>query len=135
MTDTNELWQKDALARAALVRSGEASALELVDAAIARIEAVEPSIQALSSSDFEAARERAKTGPEGPLGGVPFLVKDLIAYPGLPHRLGSRLFAQQVAAEHTPYGAALEAAGLIVLGKTKTSELGASRVPLPARAQ
>lgn len=121
MTD---LWRLDATAQAALVRDGELSALELVDAAIARIEALEPELHALSSHDFDAARERARGELGGPLAGVPFLAKDLLGVPGLPHRFGSRLFAQQVANEHSPYSAALDAAGLNVLGKTTTSELG-----------
>ena len=119
-----ELWRLDASAQAALVQKGELSASELVDAAIDRTEALEPALNALSSHDFDAARARASGELSGPFAGVPFLVKDLVGYPGLPHRLGSRLFAGQVAAEHTPYSAALEAAGLVVLGKSTTSELG-----------
>ena len=121
MTD---LWRLDATAQAALIRDGELSALDLVDAAIERIEQNEPAIHALASHDFDAARARARGPLTGPFAGVPFLVKDLVGYPGLPHRMGSRLFAQQVATEHTPYSAALEAAGVVVLGKSTTSELG-----------
>src|SRR5262249_9699217 len=83
----------DGIAQAELVKSGAVTALELVDAAIARIEAIEPEVHALAGVNFEAARKRGRECPQGPLGGVPFLVKDLIAYPGLRHSMGSRLFA------------------------------------------
>ncbi|MCA9625218.1 MAG: amidase, partial [Myxococcales bacterium] len=121
---TNELWELDATELAARIARGELSALEAVEAAIARIDALEPKVHALASRDFEAARARARLAPTGPFGGVPFLVKDLLGYPGMRHASGSRLFASLVATEPTPYSEALDAAGLIVLGKTTTSELG-----------
>lgn len=121
---TNELWKLDATAQAQLVRQGEVTALDLVDAAIARIEALDPELNTLSTKGFDRARERAKTEPEGPFGGVPFLLKDSTAYPGLRHAMGSRLFASNVPVEGTPYSQALDAAGLVVLGKTTMSEIG-----------
>lgn len=121
---TDDLSSLDAVAQAQLVRSGEASALELVDAAIARIEALEPNVHALATTDFEAARTRARSGPTGPMGGVPFLVKDLVAYPGMRHAMGARLFDGHVATEPSPYSRRLDEAGVVVLGKTTTSELG-----------
>ena len=121
---TDELWKLDALAQAALVRRGDVTPLELVDAAIARIEAVEPQVHALAYRDFDYARQRAQAPLSGPLAGVPFLVKDLSAYPGMRHAMGSRLFASNVATEPTLYTERLDAAGLIVLGKTTTSEFG-----------
>lgn len=114
----------DAVGQAALVKAGELSALELVDAAIARIERLEPHVHALAGADFDQARRWARTQPSGALGGVPFLVKDLTPYPGLRYSMGSRLFAQHVASEPTPYTRRLDEAGLIVLAKTTTSELG-----------
>lgn len=114
----------DATAQAALVRDKEISAVELIDAAIARIEALEPRIGALASHDFDRARDAAKTPGDGLFAGVPFLLKDLLAYPGLPHTMGSRAMRGNVAAQGSPYAAAFDAAGLIVLGKTKTSEIG-----------
>ncbi len=114
----------DATAQAALVASGELTATELVDAAIARIEALDPQLGALASTDFERARSRAASDLSGPFAGVPFLVKDLIAYPGLPHTMGCRLLASQTPTAGTPYSERLDAAGLVVLGKTTTSEFG-----------
>lgn len=114
----------DATAQAALVRTGQVTALELVDAAIERIEALDPTIHAMATVDFEAARRRARDCPPGPLAGVPFVIKDLAAYPGMRHAMGSRLFAANVPSEPTPYSQRIDAAGLIVLGKATTSELG-----------
>jgi amidase len=120
----NELSRLDAVAQASLVARGEVSALELVEAAIRRIEALEPTIHALASHDFAAARARAAQRPAGPLGGVPFLVKDLLPYPGQRCAMGSRLFRANVAREGSPYTGCLDAAGLITLGKSTTSEFG-----------
>ncbi|MDY7233144.1 amidase [Hyalangium rubrum] len=121
MTDLSRL---DAVAQASLVSRGELSALELVDAAIRRIEALEPSIHALASHDFTAARARAAQKPSGPLAGVPFLLKDLLPYPGQRCAMGSRLFRSNMAREGSPYTERLDAAGLITLGKSTTSEFG-----------
>lgn len=121
----DDVFRLDAVGQAALVASGQLSALELVDAAIARCERLEKSVHALASHAFEAARERARSSQlTGPLAGVPFLIKDLLAYPGQAHALGSRLFAAQRAELGSPFTQRLDAAGLITLGKTTTSELG-----------
>lgn len=121
---TQDLMELDGVAQAALVETGKVSALELVDAAIARIERVEPKIHALASTDFEAARTRAKQKLSGPFAGVPFLIKDLLAYPGQSLTFGARLFQNHVAQAGSPYSARIDEAGLIPLGKTTTSELG-----------
>ncbi len=117
----------DATAQARLVSTGQASPLELVDAAIQRIERLEPHINALASTDFELARECARDArPQAdmPFPGVPTLLKDLLAYPGHPAGFGSRLFKGQPAPGGSDYTDALDRAGLIVLGKTTTSEFG-----------
>lgn len=78
MTDLARL---DATAQAELVRGGEASPLELVDAAIGRIEALNPEINAVIHPLFDKAREAAAGElPEGPFRGVPLLLKDLLAH-------------------------------------------------------
>ncbi len=120
----NDFSQLDAVAQAGLVARGEVSALELVESAIRRIEALEPKIHALASHDFAAARARAAQRPSGPLGGVPFLVKDLLMYPGQRCAMGSRLFRSNIANQGSPYTERLDAAGLITLGKSTTSEFG-----------
>lgn len=121
----DELSRMDATAQAQLMADGAITPLELVDATIERIERLEPAVHALDSRDFDAARERARSHrAEGPFGGVPLLVKDLLSVPGQPCRMGSRLFAGNVAQEGSPFTARLAAAGFNVLGKTTTSELG-----------
>lgn len=126
--NARELAALDATAQAALIRSGEATAAELVEAAIGRIEA-HPELNAVIIQRFDAAREAVAAGriPEGPFRGVPFLLKDIGAtQAGMPLYLGNRALA---AMDHqspgdTPLGARFRAAGLVTLGKTNLSELG-----------
>jgi amidase len=108
----------DATAQAELVRSRQASALELTDAAIARIERLNPELNAIASNGFELARERARAERlTGPFAGVPTLIKDLLPYPGYALEFGSRLFKGNVAQSGSDYSQALHDSGLIVLGK------------------
>lgn len=118
------LWTLDATAQADLVRSGELTATELVQASLNRIEALNPTLNAVCALDADAALARAATPLDGPFAGVPTLAKDLLATPGLPCAMGSRLFAGHVPTDPLPYTQAMDAAGLVVLGKTATSELG-----------
>src|SRR4051812_32277373 len=87
MTDPLDL---DALGQADLVRKGQVTPKELVEAAIARIEARNPVINAVIHERFEAARrEAAGQLPDGPFRGVPFLVKDAVcAMAGEPLHAG-----------------------------------------------
>jgi amidase len=116
---------KDVAEQAALVRSGEVSALDLVDAAIARLESARE-LNVLVHEDFDAAR-RAAAGslPDGPLAGVPFLLKD-VAEPqaGLPERMGSRALRDHIATETAWTVERYLAAGLIICGRTNTPEFG-----------
>src|SRR4051812_46313511 len=74
----------DATETAALIKRGEMSAAEVVQAAIARAEGLQPILNFLVNSDFDRALAKAKAGtPAGPFGGVPFLIKDLEDYKGL----------------------------------------------------
>lgn len=77
----------DAIAQAELVRQRKVSPLELIDAAIARIEALNPRLNAVIIPLFDQARAHARSGaiPDGQFRGVPFLLKDLgAAYGGDP---------------------------------------------------
>jgi amidase len=119
----------DAIAQAELVRQRRVSPLELVDAAIARIEALNPQLNAVIIPLFDQARAQAKSGaiPDGPFRGVPFLMKDLgAAYGGDPLYMGTRLLrdAHFIAPHDTYLAAKFKAAGFICLGKTNTPELG-----------
>lgn len=126
----------DATAQAELVRRREVSPLELVEAAIARIERLNPTLNAVISPLFEEARA-ALAGPglpEGPFTGVPFLLKDLLAEcAGAPLSEGSAFLR---GAYRSPQDSELVAryrrAGLVVLGKTNTSEFGILPTAEPA---
>lgn len=86
------LWEHDATGLAELVQKGEVRAIELVEAAIARAERVNPQINAIAERVYEEARERAgKVDRHVPLAGVPFAIKDLgIAWNGVPVHGGSK---------------------------------------------
>jgi amidase len=122
MTDLATL---DLIGHAELVRSGEATALELLDAAIARIEAAR-SLNAVICDLFDRAREQAAGPlPEGPLAGAPFLLKDLgAAIQGVPERMGSVALRDHVSGATSVVVARYLAAGLVVAGKTNTPEWG-----------
>jgi amidase len=118
----------DATAQAELVRRGDASPLELVDAAIARIERLDPQLNAVIHRNFDRARELANGKlPDGPFRGVPFLLKDLdVAADGLPMHAGTRFLkeAGYVSAHDSYLVSRFAAAGLVTVGKTNTPEFG-----------
>jgi amidase len=115
----------DATETAAMIRRGETTAAAVVEAAIARAEALQGGLNFIVNSDFDRALARAKAGPVGPFGGVPFLVKDLEDYVGLPTRGGSRSGAfRPIPAIQTSYISAFDRAGLVTLGKSATPEFG-----------
>ena len=121
---TDDFWRLDATAQADLVRRGEASALDLVNAAIARIERIDPQLNAVVLDLFDRARAQAQRGTDGPFAGVPFLIKDLDDLAGERTSMGSRLFEGYVATENGPYVDAALAAGVIPVGKSNTPEFG-----------
>jgi amidase len=118
----------DATAQAELVRSGEASPAELVDAAIERIEDLNPELNAVIHPLFEKAREAAASElPDGPFRGVPFVLKDLGPHSeGDPFHEGTK-FAKEAGhteAYDTELVKRFRRAGLVLVGKTNTPELG-----------
>ncbi len=121
----------DATAQAELVRRGQVTPLELVDAAIARIENLNPQLNAVIIPLFEKARHQAQAVlPDGPFRGVPFVIKDLTCTTGGdPYHAGMKLLKDlNWKAEHDSYLAAkFRNAGLICVGRANTPELG----PIP----
>src|SRR5881394_88486 len=106
-----------------LLRRKEVSPREVIDALRARIESVEPKIDAYLSIDFEAAlKEAEKANVDLPLGGVPIAIKDIINVKGQPCTCGSKILANY----RSPYDATviqrLRTAGAIPLGKTNMDE-------------
>ena len=125
----HDLSSFDASAQAELVRRRAVQPIELVDAAIARIEKVNPQINAVISERFEQARAEAQRSdlPDGPFRGVPFLLKDIGAHSaGDPFHAGMRFLRGLNWTEPTDnyLAAKFRAAGFVILGKTNTPELG-----------
>jgi amidase len=129
----SEYLDYDAIGLAELVRSGQVSARELIDTAITRAEAVDPALNAIVLKDYQAARNRASRGGrdgsgtlgDGPLAGVPYLVKDLGApVAGLRMSMGCRHFQHYTPTEDSLIIARSKQAGLNIFGKTNTPEMG-----------
>jgi amidase len=120
----------DALGLAALVKRGAISPLELVNAAIERIECWNPTLNAVIYKMYEQGRQAASTAiPGGQFAGVPFLLKDLLAdYAGVPLSSGSRYTQYWVPKKDSDLVRQIKNAGLIVLGKTSVPEFGLSSV-------
>ena len=125
---SDDLARMDATAQAELVSSGEASPAELLDAAIARSEQVNPEINAIIHDLSEEARAAVAEGvPDGPFKGVPFLLKDLgAAFAGQPLHMGMQLLkdADFRAPVDSFLAQRFREAGLVTFGKTNTPELG-----------
>jgi len=119
----------DATDQAALVASGEVSPTELLEAAIERIERIDPMLNAVVIRWFDHAREIA-AGPDLPTGrfrGVPFLIKDLFAnFAGQRISNGNVALkeARVIADEDTTLVTRYRAAGLVIAGRTNSPELG-----------
>jgi amidase len=122
----DELAFLDATAQAELVRTKQVKPLEMVEAAIARIERLNPRLNAVVAPMYGEARRLSQGELAGPFAGVPFLLKDLLAeYAGTPITEGSGFLAgRYTAAEDSELVARLKRAGLVVLGKTNTPEFG-----------
>jgi len=101
---------------------GETSAAELVDAHLARIERVNPRINAFISVFADEARAQARAPKPGPLSGIPVTVKDSFDLTGQPTLCGSAFRRSHRAAHDATAVARLKAAGAIILGKTSTPE-------------
>jgi amidase len=129
----SELCLQDAVGLAVLLRRKEASAREVVAAHIARIEALDPAINAIVTRTFDAALEKAAAADEamargevlGLLHGLPVAHKDLADTAGVRTTYGSQLFAGHVPERDALVVERMARAGAISLGKTNTPEFGA----------
>ena len=127
-----EIEALDAVGTAQCVRSGELSALEVVQAAIERLHERNPALNAVIDSWEDEALERARGPiPMGLLAGVPFLLKDTVDYPGRRFAKGSRLRRDVMGSRVDPWVAAMQAQGAIFIGKTNTPEFGLLDVTEP----
>jgi amidase len=120
-----EIAALDATAQAGLARKGEVTAVELVDWAIQRIEALDPELNAVVTRTFEQARAAAVAGPAGPVTGVPMLCKDLaLEQPGVRFTEGSRFLRANTSTFESELAARYRRSGLVSLGRTNTPEFG-----------
>src|SRR5262245_22042665 len=125
---TDDLALLDATAQAALVASGAVSAVQLVDAAIDRIERVDGRLNAVIHRRFDRARKEAGSA-SGPFAGVPFLVKDAVCHTaGDPYHAGLRALKNEGWVERgdTWLARRFRGAGFVFVGKTNTPELATS---------
>jgi aspartyl-tRNA(Asn)/glutamyl-tRNA(Gln) amidotransferase subunit A len=126
------LLEADALTLARRIRSKEVSPVAVVEAVLARIEALQPTVNAFITVTADEAREAARRAEAavlagerlGPLHGVPFSVKDLLFTKGVRTTMGSLIFADQVSGEDAVPVRRLREAGAILVGKTTTPEFG-----------
>ena len=122
----DELCFQSAVALRRMMDAGEVSALEVLDAHIARIERYDGRLNAIVTRCFEAARERARGGGlTGALAGLPIAHKDLTATAGLRTTYGSPLFADNVPRQDSLLVSRIKAAGAVTIGKTNVPEFGA----------
>lgn len=130
MSAADQFADFDAIGQAELVHRGDAAPVELVESAIARIERLNPKINAVVTSMFDEALVTARALPSGPLrdaplAGVPFLLKDLgLTIGGVRQTDGSRSLRDFVPRNTSELVRRYQRAGLVVLGKTNTPEFG-----------
>jgi amidase len=116
----------DAVGIAGLVADGEVSAPEVVEAAIARAERVNPDLNALAYVAFDRARAEAKAPRGGFFAGVPTFVKDNVDVAGMPTLQGTDAFVGRPARTDGDFARMFLGTGLVPLGKTQLSEFGFS---------
>jgi amidase len=122
----------DATAQAELVRSGQLSARELVEAAIERIEALNPRLNAVITPMYDRALARVAAA-RGPFAGVPYLLKDLLVeVTGTRFTEGSAFLRDNVSSVDSALVTRLERAGLVIVGKANTPEFGLVPTAEPA---
>jgi amidase len=120
-----ELQGLDATAQAELVRRGDCSPVELVEAAIERVERLNPALNAVVTPAFDLALDAAGRVRGGPFAGVPFLLKDLaVEWAGVRFTEGSAFLGEHVSRHDQELVVRLRRAGLVLLGKTNTPEFG-----------
>lgn len=130
-SSTDALTHLSATTLAAMIARGEISSLEAVEAHIARIEQVNPALNAVVVRRYAEARMEAKAADErlargeapGPLHGVPITIKESLDLAGTPSTFGLPSRANLLASHDDPYVARVREAGAIILGKTNVSQL------------
>lgn len=122
----------DAIGLATLIAQREVTAAEVLEAALQRMAAVNPKINAVTVEMSASAREQAQRVLEGPLGGVPYLIKEhgaMVA--GTATMLGSAVFRNTIQLADSALVSALRSAGVVIFGKTNVPELSNDAVTEP----
>ncbi|OWL94923.1 amidase, partial [Mycolicibacterium peregrinum] len=122
------LGEHDAVGLVEELRAGRVSAADLIEAAVARVEAVNPTLNGLAFEAFDRAHARgAAPSPYGGyFDGVPTFVKDNSAVEGMPTMRGTDAWEPRAETSHGDFARAYLATGLVPLGKTRLSEFGFS---------
>src|SRR6266508_3850689 len=129
----DELCWLPATTLASMIKRKKVSPVEVVNAALARIDAINPILNAYVTVTAEEARRDARAAERalgkrgarlGPLHGVPFSVKDLVITRGVRTTFGTPLYRDHVPTEDAPMVERMKAAGGIMLGKTNTPTFG-----------
>ncbi|AQZ93374.1 amidase [Halopseudomonas phragmitis] len=130
---TREYLNHDATALAERIARREISASELLDLTLERCQRLNPQLNAICQPMFEIARQRLNEPLNGPLAGVPILIKDAVQdYAGLPTGNGSKVFSRIPQRKHSHIVQRLLEAGAVIIGKTNTPELALKGVTDPA---
>ncbi len=132
----SELLLRPAGHLAALVRGGELSARELVEASLRRIDELQPTINAFTHVAYEsalAAADGIEPGDPRPYAGVPVAIKDNRPVAGMPLTMGSDLFGEFVAPHDAFLVRRLREAGFVIVGKTSMPEMGILPTTEPRR--
>jgi amidase len=132
----SELLFKPASELATLVHTGQVSSAELVGAALERIEALQPSLNAFSHVDAEGAlatAEAISSDDPRPFAGVPIAVKDNVTVAGMPYTMGSDTFGDFVPGHDAFVVRRLRDAGFVIVGRTTMPEFGILPVTEPRR--
>ncbi|HUB85475.1 MAG TPA: amidase [Rhizomicrobium sp.] len=124
--NVSDYMAQDAVGLAGLIARREVSASEVLDAAMARLNAVNPTLNAVVRTLESEARSTIAAGlPQGTFSGVPYLIKDITTQMrGVPTSAGSRVFADVAAQNDSGLVAAYRRAGFVLFGKTNTPEFG-----------
>ena len=123
--DDDALGEHDGTAIAQLVRAGQVSADEVVEAAIARAEKMQPHVNGVHHPGYDEARAAAGTST-GLLAGVPTFIKDNVDVEGLPTNHGTEAFTARPARADSPFVTQYRSLGMTILGKSRLPEFGFS---------
>lgn len=132
----SELLFKPATELATLIHTGQISSSELVAAALERIEALQPTLNAFAHIDAEGAMATAEAisaDDPRPFAGVPIAIKDTAPVAGMPYTMGSDIFGDFVPGHDAFLVRRIRDAGFVIVGKTNMPEFGILPVSEPRR--